>query len=88
MPKENSRAATISGLALAGTGLSHFVAPGFYEGMTKAAFPTDTRKYVYINGAIESALGLGLAAPKTRKLAKFGVLGYLLYLAGSAVRNR
>ncbi len=88
MPKEDSRAATIGGLALAGTGLAHFGVPQLFEGMTKAAFPTDTRTHVYIDGGIETAVGLGLAAQRTRKLAILGLIGYLLYLTGNAVLNR
>lgn len=88
MPNENSRAATVAGLALAGAGVSHFVAPALYEGLTKPAFPTNTRQHVYVDGAIETAVGLGIASPKTRKLALFGLLAYLLYLAGNVARNR
>lgn len=88
MPNENSRAATVAGLVLAGAGVSHFVAPALYEGLTKPAFPTNTRQHVYVDGAIETAVGLGIASPKTRKLALFGLLAYLLYLAGNVARNR
>lgn len=88
MPNENSRAATVGGLVLAGAGVSHFVAPALYEGLTKPAFPTNTRQHVYVDGAIETAVGLGIASPKTRKLALFGLLAYLLYLAGNVARNR
>lgn len=88
MPKENSRAATVTGLALAGAGLAHFVVPQVFEGITKPIFPTDTRQHVFIDGTIETVVGLGLAAQKTRKLALVGLAGYGLYLAGSAVRNR
>jgi uncharacterized membrane protein len=88
VPKENSRAATVAGLALAGTGLSHFVVPQVYEGVTKAAFPTNTRQHVYIDGAIETAVGLGIASPKTRKLALAGLAGYGLYMAVNVARNR
>ena len=88
MPNENSRAATVAGLALAGAGVSHFVAPALYEGLTKPAFPTNTRQHVYVDGAIETAVGIGIAAPKTRKLALVGLVVYLLYLAGNVARNR
>lgn len=88
MPNENSRAATVAGLALAGAGVSHFVAPALYEGLTKPAFPTNTRQHVYVDGAIETAVGLGIASPKTRKLALVGLVVYLLYLAGNVARNR
>ncbi|MCG7595636.1 hypothetical protein ACXYX3_02550 [Mycobacterium sp. C3-094] len=88
MPQQNSPAAKTAGLALAATGLSHFVAPQIYEGMTKAAFPDNTRTHVFIDGGIETALGLGIAAPKTRKLALVGALVYLAYLAGNVIRKK
>lgn len=88
MPKDNSRAATVAGLALAGAGLAHFVVPQLFEGPTKAAFPDNTRQHVYADGGIETAVGLGLAAKKTRKLAVLGLIGYLLYLVGNVVRPR
>jgi uncharacterized membrane protein len=86
--QKNSRGATIAGLALAGTGLAHFARPQLFESITAPAFPRNTRQNIYINGGIETALGLGLAAPKTRRLAVVGVLGYLAYLAGNVARNR
>ncbi|MEO3758770.1 hypothetical protein ABGB19_10865 [Mycobacterium sp. B14F4] len=83
-----SRAATLAGLGLAGVGLSHFVKPQLFESVTAQAFPRNTRQYIYLNGGIETAIGLGLAAHKTRKLAVLGTFGYLAYLAGNAARNR
>ena len=90
MPSEqkNSRGATIAGLALAGTGLAHFARPQLFESINAPAFPLNTRQNIYLNGGIETALGLGLAAPKTRRLAVVGVVGYLAYLAGNVARNR
>ncbi|TRW82746.1 hypothetical protein FK535_12335 [Mycolicibacterium sp. 018/SC-01/001] len=88
MPQQNSSAAKIAGLGLAATGLSHFVAPQIYEGMTKAAFPDNTRTHVYVDGGIETALGLGLAAAKTRKLALLGLLAYGAYLGGNVIRQK
>ncbi|MEH3139135.1 MAG: hypothetical protein PGN37_02945 [Mycobacterium kyogaense] len=88
MPQQNSPAAKTAGLALAATGLSHFVAPQIYEGMTKAAFPDNTRTHVYVDGGIETVLGLGIASAKTRKFAIVGVLAYLLYLGGNVIRQK
>jgi uncharacterized membrane protein len=89
VPQENSsNFPAIAGLALAGTGAAHFVRPELFEGITKPAFPKDTAKYLKINGGIETALGLGLATPKTRKLALVGLLGYGGYLAVNVIRNR
>jgi uncharacterized membrane protein len=88
VPKQNSRVVKLVGLGLAGVGLSHFVKPQLFESITVSAFPRDTRQHIYINGGIETAIGLGLAAPKTRKLAALGTVGYLAYLAGNVARNR
>ncbi|OBI76921.1 hypothetical protein [Mycobacterium sp. E740] len=83
-----SRAATLAGLGVAGVGLAHFVRPELFESVTGQAFPRNTRQYIYVNGGIETALGIGLAVRKTRKLAIVGTLGYLAYLAGNVARNR
>lgn len=81
-------AVRIFGLLLAVTGLAHFAKPAAFQSITESAFPTNTRQHTYINGGIETALGLGLAARKTRKLAVAGLLGYGAYLGASAARQR
>ena len=77
-----------AGVALAATGLSHFVKPQIYDTMTAVAFPTNTRRHVYVDGAIETAIGVGLVAPQTRKFAFAGIAGYLAFLIFGAVRSR
>lgn len=84
----SSKVPSVIGVALAGTGAAHFVRPELFEGITKAAFPKDTARYLKINGGLETALGLGLAVPTTRKLAVIGLLGYGGYLAVNVIRNR
>jgi uncharacterized membrane protein len=86
--RKNSRALKLAGLAVAGIGLSHFTSPQLFDGITKSAFPRNTRQRVYIHGGVETALGLGLSARQTRPLAAVGTIGYLAYLAGNAARNR
>lgn len=78
----------VIGAALAATGLAHFVKPQLFEAITAPAFPTNTRRHVYTNGTIETALGVAMVAPQTRKFALAGVAGYLGYLILSAVRSR
>ncbi|MCV7068157.1 hypothetical protein H7H51_25005 [Mycolicibacterium farcinogenes] len=85
---KNSTLAKLVGLGVFGADVSHFVKPQLFESITKPAFPKDTQKHIYTNGGIETAIGLGLLMPKTRKLATIGTLGYVAYLAGNAVRNR
>lgn len=91
MPTKNSggsRLAKLTGLALAGAGIAHFAKPAMFDNVTKQAFPRDTRKHVYIDGGIETAIGLGLTSRKTRPVAVIGLLGYGAYLAGNVARNR
>lgn len=77
-----------AGAALAAMGLAHFATPQVFEKITAPAFPENTRRYVYINGTIETALGVGLVVPQTRKFALAGIAGYLGYLILGALRNR
>jgi uncharacterized membrane protein len=77
-----------AGAALAAMGLSHFAKPQVFEKITAPAFPQNTRRHVYVNGTIETALGVGLVVPQTRKFALAGVAGYLGYLIFGAIRNR
>jgi uncharacterized membrane protein len=86
--EKKSRFPLLAGLAVAGAGVAHFVAPQLFEGITKSAFPRDTDRHIKTNGGIETAIGVGLLVPKTRKLAVLGTLGYVAYLAGNAIRNR
>ncbi|MGV0838435.1 hypothetical protein [Mycolicibacterium thermoresistibile] len=88
MADKDSKAAKVSGLLLAATGLSHFAAPKFWEPLVSGVFPDNTRTHIYTNGGIETALGVGLAARPTRKLAVLGLIGYTAYLVGTAVRSR
>lgn len=85
--RKGSRIARFVGLAIAGVGVAHFISPQRFEPITKSAFPRDTRRHLYINGGIETVIGLGLANRSTRGLAAVGSIGYLAYLAGNAVRN-
>jgi uncharacterized membrane protein len=86
--RRESRAAKPVALALAGMGLAHFARPQLFEPITEPAFPSGTRRHVYTNGGVETAIGLAMASRRTRKLAMAALLGYGAYLAGNTVRNR
>jgi uncharacterized membrane protein len=85
---KRSRSAKLAGLGVAGVGLAHFVSPQMFDSLTRQAFPRNTRQHIYVDGGIETALGLCLVVPKTRKLALVGAIGYGAYLAGNVARNR
>lgn len=78
----------LTGVVVAVTGLSHFVRPELFESATKSAFPDNTVAHTYIDGGIETAIGLALVVPKTRKLALAGLLAYGAYLGANIARNR
>jgi uncharacterized membrane protein len=78
----------LTGVVVAVTGLSHFVRPELFESATKSAFPDNTLQHTYIDGGIETAIGLALVVPKTRKLALAGLLAYGAYLGANIARNR
>jgi uncharacterized membrane protein len=87
MSRKSNRLARYSGLALAGAGLAHFTSPQVFEAITKPAFPRNTRQHIYTNGGIETVLGLGFSSRQTRGLAIVGLIGYLAYLGGNAIRH-
>ena len=78
----------LAGIGLALAGLAHFVKPDLFRGITATAFADDIDKHLKVNGSIETALGVGLIVPQTRKLATVGVIGYVLYLGANVARNR
>ena len=88
MSQQDNRAAKLTGLAIAGTGLAHFVRPQLFDPITVAAFPENTRRHTYTNGSLETTIGLALAGRKTRKFGLAGLLGYAVYLAGNTVGKR
>ena len=53
--------AKFAGLALAGVGVAHFTSPQLFDDITRQAFPRDTRRHLYIDGGIETAIGLGFS---------------------------
>ncbi len=83
-----SKLVTLAGLGLAAVGLAHFVRPEAFESITATAFPENTQQHLYTDGAAETALGLALAVPKTRRLAVVGLLGYGGYLVANVLKNR
>jgi len=87
MSRKSNRVARYSGLALAGGGLAHFTSPRLFEPLTKSAFPRNTRQHLYTNGGIETVLGLGFSSKQTRSVAIVGLIGYLAYLGGNAIRH-
>jgi len=63
---------------LTGAGVLHFVLPGPFERMVPRVLP-EPKLLVEASGVLEVALGLGVAAPRTRRPA--GLAAALLFVA-------
>ncbi len=51
-------------------------------------FPEDTTTWTYRNGACETAIGLALVSPPTRRLGLAGLAGYVGFLGYPAVKSK
>lgn len=58
-------------------GLLHFLAPEGYVGIVPSYLP-DARTLVYVSGAAEIAGGVGLAVPRLRRAAGWGLIVLLV----------
>ena len=65
-PRTAARALAATFLA---TGLTHLVAPGFYEPLVPPALPGTQRWWVYASGVAELGCGAGLATDAGRRRA-------------------
>ena len=73
--------------AVAAIGLLHFVFPTAFEPLNRwLGFTENTRRHVYVNGAVETAIGLLLARPMTRPISASLGAAYGLYLTVHALR--
>ncbi len=63
----NAAAVALAGL-LTFTGVTHFVAPGFYEPIVPHALPGSARSWVFASGVAELACAAALAGKRSRTL--------------------
>lgn len=66
--------------AAVSVGLAHFLAPRVFEPFNRLGFPRHARAFTYINGGIETTLGILAAIPRTRRHAHALGLCYVGYL--------
>jgi uncharacterized membrane protein len=68
-----------AGVAIS-VGLAHFLAPRVFEPFNRLGFPEHARAFTYINGGLETTLGIMRAIPRTRRHAHILGLCYITYL--------
>lgn len=76
------------GFLVASVGAAHFFAPEAFEGVTKTAFPQDTAAWVLRDGASETAIGVAMMLPFTRKVGVLSLLGYTGWLGYNVVNAK
>ena len=55
---------------LAVAGIAHFVAPGGFDDIVPEVLPGSARFWTFLSGAVELLLAVGVAVPRTRRLAR------------------
>lgn len=75
-------------LAVIAIGLSHFLWPRAFDPINSLGFPNHPRRFTYINGAIETAIGVLMARSATRRLSRVAGTCYVTYLTGNIIRAR
>jgi len=68
VPSDSNRAGIALAALLTVTGVTHFLAPSFYDPIVPHALPGSARAWVYASGAAELACAAALARPRTRHL--------------------
>ena len=73
------------GLGVITIGLAHFLVPRAFDPINRLGFPDDARRFTYVNGAIETTIGILLATPGTRRLSTVVSACYVAYLTANVV---
>ncbi|HEY3338740.1 MAG TPA: MauE/DoxX family redox-associated membrane protein [Propionicimonas sp.] len=71
---DGTRQAYVMGSALIAMGVLHFAAPKGFDSIIPAEIGVPARTLTYVSGAAELAIGTGLLAPRTRKVAALAAI--------------
>lgn len=87
---DTSSARTRRALGLLGglIGVAHFLVPRIFDPFNRLGFPNHARTFTYLNGAIETALGVLLLRAHTRRPSIVLSACYIAYLTVSILRTQ
>ncbi len=68
------------GLTVSLIGAAHFVVPRLFDPVNRLGFPDHARTFTYVNGGLETLMGLLMAMPRTRRLSMVVSACYVTYL--------
>ncbi len=69
-------------------GLAHFLVPRIFDPFNRLGFPNHARTFTYVNGAIETSLGVLLLRTHTRRPTAVLSACYISYLTISILRTQ
>lgn len=69
-------------------GVAHFLVPRIFDPINRFGFAEHARMFTYINGAIETTIGVMMANPRTRRQSATGSACYVIHLTSNIVRNQ
>jgi uncharacterized membrane protein len=76
------------GLVTSAIGVAHFLVPRFFEPFNRLGFPNHARTFTYLNGAVETTIGLLLLRTHTRRPSTVVSACYITHLAISIFRTQ
>jgi uncharacterized membrane protein len=76
------------GLAVVAIGISHFLVPSVFDPVNRLGFPEHPRRFTYINGVIETLIGVLMAFPRARRQSAVVSVCYVIYLSGNIIRTQ
>ncbi|MFF3014320.1 hypothetical protein [Streptomyces sp. NPDC057939] len=77
MPRTPSSPLLLAGL-LAGSAVAHAAVPKQFDAMVPASLPGTPRGWTYASGAMELALAVGVAHPRTRRVAAMATAAFFV----------
>ncbi|OBH41930.1 hypothetical protein [Mycobacterium mantenii] len=69
-------------------GVAHFLVPRFFDPINRLGFAEHTRMFTYINGAVETMIGVMMANPRMRRRLTIVSACYVIHLTSNIVRNQ
>ena len=87
-PHSRSPAGGYQALAVVAIGVLHFLVPSAFDPINRLGFPGHARRFTYINGAIETMIGVLMARPRTHRQLVAVSVCYVIYLTGNIIRAR
>lgn len=69
-------------------GVAHFLVPRIFDPINRLGFAEHARMFTYINGAIETTIGVMMANPRTRRQSTIVSACYVIHLTSNIVRNQ